>query len=100
MEVCSCFIRERQRQSKSTIFLKFARILKFVKIREFYEFLKFIKFDFSIYEERKSGENVCLLYSVGPYRNCPTHSPRWRHLHVLYRCSYSMRLSPNCSDLS
>jgi len=48
MEVCSCLRRERQRQSKSTVFLKFVRILKFVKIREFQEFLKFIKFEFSI----------------------------------------------------
>jgi len=30
MEVCSCFRRERQRQSKRTVFLKFVRILKFV----------------------------------------------------------------------
>jgi len=49
MEVCSCFRTERQRQSKSTVFLKFVRILKFVKIREFQEFLKFIKFEFAIY---------------------------------------------------
>jgi len=48
MEVCSCFRKERQRQSKSTVFLKFARMLKFVKIREFQEFLKFLKF--SIYD--------------------------------------------------
>jgi len=40
MEVCSCFRRERQRQSKSTVFLKFVRILKFVKIREFFKIHK------------------------------------------------------------
>jgi len=45
MEVCSCFRRERQRQSKSTVFVKFVRNLKFVKIREIQEFLKIIKFD-------------------------------------------------------
>jgi len=42
MELFSCFRRERQRQSKSTVFSKFVRILKFVTIHEFQEFLKFI----------------------------------------------------------
>jgi len=50
MEVCSCFRKERQTQSKSAVFLKFVRILKLVKIREFQEILKFIKFEFSVYD--------------------------------------------------
>jgi len=58
MEVCSCFRRERQRQSKSAVFLKFVRILKFVKIREFQEFLKFIKYEFSIYAQNQKPGHI------------------------------------------
>jgi len=64
MEVCSCFRRERQRQSKSTVFLKPVRLLKFVKIREFQEFLKFIKFEFSIYDNNCIGPILGLIWSL------------------------------------
>jgi len=79
MEVCSCFRRERERQSKSTIFFKIVRILKLVKICESQEFLKFLKIEYSVY-----AENVfCKLF-------LKTHGRNYRYYGVPSQVSVSL----------